>query len=256
MSKRPPKRRESSQLSLEQFFLKRQHIETEGGQCEVERGSDITLRELNLTECAVQPTDLAAGCSSCELVPVGSSMPASATMAFNDIGIFVESGSLPLSSEQNIRVILEHFVPSDDFHFPKVDMNGRKRSFRNSWLSTYPWLVYSKSADGGYCLPCVLFSPSTAANRGVLVKSPFRRWTKVSEVCRGNETKKYHLEAQVAYDAFKHCMSQPEKTIAAQLDNRRAALIEKNRELIKSVAKTVYLHMWQAGHFPSWTSRR
>ena len=36
-------------------------------------------------------------------------------------------------------------------------------------------------------------------------------------------------------------MSQPEKTIAAQLDNRRAALIDKNRELIKSVAKTVYL---------------
>lgn len=120
-------------------------------------------------------------------------------------------------------------------------MNGRNRSFQRLWLTTYPWLVYSKSQDGGYCLPCVLFSPPGAGNRGVLVKTPFKRWTKVSDVCRGHSTAKYHLDAQVAYDNFKTTAAQPEKTVAAQLDQKKRETIAKNRSLLKSLSKTVYL---------------
>ena len=102
--------------------------------------------------------------------------------------------------------------------------------------------MYSKSQDGGYCLPCVLFSPGsqTAGNRGVLVRTPFKRWTKVSDVCRGHEQLKYHLDAQVAFEAFKSNMIRPEKSVASQLDGQRAEHLRKNQELIKSIAKTVH----------------
>eukprot|EP00117_Sycon_ciliatum_P009111 scpid102965/ scgid11535/ 52 kDa repressor of the inhibitor of the protein kinase; 58 kDa interferon-induced protein kinase-interacting protein; Death-associated protein 4; THAP domain-containing protein 0 len=49
------------------------------------------------------------------------------------------------------------------------------------------------------------------------------------------------LDPQVALDAFKQSMKKPEQTVAAQLDQRRTQQIAKNRNLIKSVAKTVYL---------------
>ena len=31
-------------------------------------------------------------------------------------------------------------------------------SINYCWLQLYPWLVYSKQENGGYCLPCVLFA--------------------------------------------------------------------------------------------------
>ena len=121
-------------------------------------------------------------------------------------------------------------------------MNLHNRSFHHGWLKTYRWLVYSKSQDGGYCLPCVLFSPGsqTAGNRGVLVRTPFKCWTKVSDVCCGHEQLKYHLDAQVAFEEFKSTMIRCEKSVASQHDGQRAEQLRKNQELIKSVAKTVH----------------
>ena len=85
-----------------------------------------------------------------------------------------------------------------------------------------------------------LCTETTSANR-VLVKTPFRRWTKVSEVCQGHESLRYHLDSQVPYDAFKWSDHQTEDTVAAKLDKRRAELIAKNRALITSIGKTFYL---------------
>ena len=45
------------------------------------------------------------------------------------------------------------FKPDKTYSFPTT--NGR--SFRFEWLELYPWLCYSSSQDGAYCLPSVLF---------------------------------------------------------------------------------------------------
>ena len=173
---------------------------------------------------------------------VGTSSESESGLGFEDIGKLLGSGPLNLSASEKMKLIEEHFVPSESFAFPKVQMNLHNRSFHHGWLKTYRWLVYSKSQDGGYCLPCILFSPGsqTAGNRGVLVRTPFKRWTKVSDVCRGHEQLKYHLDAQVAFEAFKSNMIRPEKSVASQLDGQRAEQLRKNQELIKSIAKTVH----------------
>ena len=45
-------------------------------------------------------------------------------------------------------------MPPSDFIFPSVN---KKRAFQYNWLVSYPWLRYSPSLNGGFCLPCCLF---------------------------------------------------------------------------------------------------
>ena len=151
------------------------------------------------------------------------------------------------------NLVKEHFVPGDSYAFPKVFMNGYKRSFRCARLKTYPWLVYSKSQDGGYCLPCVLFATAVTqtvrsrsvlskqvSSRGVLVKTPFKKWTKVSDVCRTHQLCRYRENAQVAFDAFRRNMLYQEEGISSRINTESIAVVKKNREILESIAKTIY----------------
>ena len=51
------------------------------------------------------------------------------------------------------NLIKNVFKPDKSYEFPKT--NGR--SFIYKWFDSFPWLSYSPSADGAFCLPCVLF---------------------------------------------------------------------------------------------------
>jgi len=117
-------------------------------------------------------------------------------------------------------------------------MNGCNRSFQISWQQRYPWLVYSKECDGGFCLPCVLFA--IRESLGTLVTTPFNRWTKVSKVCGEHEKHRYHIDAMVAYDNFLSTSRNPQKNIQVQIESERGRTINRNREIVKSVAKCVH----------------
>ena len=157
----------------------------------------------------------------------------------NDVGkcLTGKTNLWTLSAPEKLDIIDNHFVPGENFVFPKTEMNKCKRSFRHQWLTTYPWLVYSKEVDGGFCLPCVLFA--TKENLGVLVNTPFRRWTKVSDICGQHQQKNYHSDAQLKYDKFVTNQRQPEKNIESQISVQRQEVITQNREVIKSVSKCV-----------------
>ena len=66
----------------------------------------------------------------------------------------------------NFTLLNSHFRPGDNYIFPKTKQNNKMRSFQASWLKTYPWLVYSKSEDGGHCKCCVLFAPLSVKYHG------------------------------------------------------------------------------------------
>ena len=58
------------------------------------------------------------------------------------------------TTDLGIGVLIKNvFKPDKTYSFPTT--NGR--SFRFEWLELYPWLCYSSSQDGAYCLPSVLF---------------------------------------------------------------------------------------------------
>ena len=98
--------------------------------------------------------------------------------------------------------------------------------------------VYSKECDGGFCLPCIIFSSREKV--GVLVNTPFTRWIKVGSVCGEHEKLRYHVDAMVAYETFLSTSRNPEKNIQAQIESERRNTISRNRDIIKSVVKCVH----------------
>ena len=85
------------------------------------------------------------------------------------------------------------------------------RSFQTSWQSTYPWLVYSESEDGGFCKYCMLFATNTAA--GVLVKSPLKNFNKATDILKQHHKKEYHIAATVKAENFIRIMQEPQTAI-------------------------------------------
>ena len=75
-----------------------------------------------------------------------------------DIGVFVseKSSGASMTTLDMHRLILHHFIPNRRYEFPRSEKTGRH--FMHSLLARYAWLRYSKSCNGGFCLPCVLFA--------------------------------------------------------------------------------------------------
>ena len=81
----------------------------------------------------------------------------------------------PLTNQERMYVIEHSFVPHSGYNFPNRTTNGCKRHFQHKWLEKNG-LVYSESADGGYCKYCLLFAKygPTVAELGVLVNKPLK----------------------------------------------------------------------------------
>lgn len=142
-----------------------------------------------------------------------------------------------LSAADRFTIMNSHITVDEQTKFPRTFMNGCNRSFKASWTKQYPWLVYSKHQDGGYCLPCVLFGQKE--NLGVLVSRPFTKWTKVSNILKAHENNKYHGDAVIAADDFKRNMQNPLNGIDVAIETQRKQTIAENREIIASIAKCI-----------------
>ena len=90
---------------------------------------------------------------------------------------------LSLTASQKYSLLTNHYKPDPKFLFPKIFSNGCKWSFQLSWLHKYPWLVYSKELNGGFCKFCALFVVKDRNLLGVLVNKPFKNRVKVRFSC-------------------------------------------------------------------------
>ena len=108
--------------------------------------------------------------------------------SIRDISSYITLSSADKTDDRKYRLIVDHFVPDATYKFPKA-CNGR--SFQYRLLTRYPWLRYSEKADGGFCVPCVLFSHSCSfrSDPGVLVNTP------LTDFKRAMEKLDYHSES-------------------------------------------------------------
>ena len=143
-----------------------------------------------------------------------------------------------LPAGEKYTLLKHHSVPSDLFVFPITYAGGCNRNFRMCWLKEHPWLVYSQVLDGAFCIPCALFCMNRG-NRGQLVNKPFIAWQKKSEKFKEHERAHYHQESLELAEAFIHSVENPEHTVPALSDQRRAANIERNRSVLKIVTNAV-----------------
>ena len=66
-------------------------------------------------------------------------------------------------------------------------------------------------------------------------------WNKKSEKVKEHEQCLYHQSAMEPADQLRHTIEQPHISIAAQIDASKAANIQRNRAVLKSIARAVLL---------------
>ena len=83
-------------------------------------------------------------------------------------------------------------------------MHGKKRSFQHSWLVQFPWLCYSETRDGGYCVNCVLFAKHNLP-LGQLVTSAMTNFTRATVAFKEHDTQTTHkIATKVMVDFLNH----------------------------------------------------
>ena len=143
-----------------------------------------------------------------------------------------------LSPGEKYNMVLYHFVPSPSFTFPKVFDCGCNRSFQATWLEKYPWLVYSKVLDGGFCKYCALFVKDRD-KCSVLVNRPFKKWVKLNKIVGSHASSISHREAVADACAFIHSVEKPQENVDVHLSSERIHNIEENRHIVKCCAESV-----------------
>ena len=84
------------------------------------------------------------------------------------------------NSAESIRQLGDEEMYNNAFRpdpFPAKEEYGKKLSFQYAWMKQFPWLCYSVSSNGVFCLTCVLFA-KRFLNLGQLVTSLMTNFTR------------------------------------------------------------------------------
>ena len=109
------------------------------------------------------------------------------------------------------------------------------RSIQHKSLNKYPWLVYSKNLDGGFCTFCALFAKNRT-KLGVLVNKPFTTWVKIVDSHAKNQ---YHTQAVEDALTLKQSIEHPERNIDVCMSAEKLNLIAENRHIVKCCAESI-----------------
>ncbi|CAF5018779.1 unnamed protein product [Rotaria sp. Silwood1] len=128
----------------------------------------------------------------------------------NDIGNYIHN-RLNLSNELRYLLLTQHFVPDEKFKWPflqrKTNNTIENRFLRPNHLNdNKPWLVYSPSKSGLFCVPCVLFAEAAGNNYlGSFVLSPCQQYGKLlgadGQITR-HKLKNYHNDSILDAERF------------------------------------------------------
>ena len=141
-----------------------------------------------------------------------------------------------LSNNEIKDLIDKIFPPDTKFVFPKK--NGRR--FQYSWLNMHPWLCYSPSSDGAFCLPCVLFGdkfPAKVSKIRKLFSEPFTHWPDGTQAFNRHEssTSGIHTECMRMYNT----VLSNSLPIDVLIDNNRKNIITQNRQKLVPIVDAI-----------------
>ena len=137
-------------------------------------------------------------------------------------------------------MLTKHFKPDPEYIFPRCSSG---HYFQHRWLQQYSWLVYGKRENGGFCLPCFLFSSSSChgSDPGILVSKPLIASAKSLELLRKLTAKGHHKDSVVKADEFEKVMTHKQPDVQCWLDQVRADWITLNCRKLSSIFQTVLL---------------
>ena len=164
---------------------------------------------------------------------------------FDDDG-FLSTDVDPRLLDENSRLVLlqNHFRPGirKEFVFsPILEKTGRehesKRFFQRSWLEQYSWLTFSPSRNGGFCLPCTLFSKPSMS--GILYRKPMTNFTKASDSLKKHEQQNEHKSCCVRATGFLAVTNAEIPSVPQQLIDVAQRQRTDNVEKVTSLLRTI-----------------
>ena len=141
------------------------------------------------------------------------------------------------SDEEKYRVLVNAFRPDSNYLFPSQE---EYRAFQSAWLELYSWLSYSPLLNGGFCVPCVLFSQSEQL-RGQLTTSALRNFTRACQTLKEHACKISHTPSVESAAVFMDQMEGRALPVHSQVVTGRAKKISENRRKISSIVVWVYI---------------
>ena len=66
----------------------------------------------------------------------------------NDIGCSISTMG-ELNDEKRFKLLTEHFISNEDYHFPTTTSYGRSRKFQLKWLKKYPGYI-ERAQEGAF----------------------------------------------------------------------------------------------------------
>jgi hypothetical protein len=128
----------------------------------------------------------------------------------NDVGNYINN-RLTLSDEVRYLLLTQHFVPDENFKWPFIERKIKntidRRFLRQNHLNdNKPWLVYSPSKAGLFCVPCVLFAKPAGSNQlGHFVLSPCQQYARllgIDGLINRHKTNNYHKDSILDAERF------------------------------------------------------
>ena len=117
----------------------------------------------------------------------------------------------------------------------------------HSWLVRYAWLRYSKSCNGGFCLPCVLFAKQNGFRSApdLFIRKPMgdsdSHFVKALELFKQHNERDYHKQAVISLEEFMKVISNKQPSIITQLNQQAMRQIKSNRSKIRGIIETIIL---------------
>ena len=164
-----------------------------------------------------------------------------------DIGTYFEQSKN--LSEEDIDNLIKKVEAYDKNSFSKPIVKGKKlRCFRSDWLVKYKWLHYSSKHDGGFCLPCSLFShgaPPKLMKSHILISKPLKAANNTTTVLNSHESAKngIHAFSSDVMNSFLNNFSGKSSKISTLTDSNRIKKVKENRALLVPLIDLSLIHI-------------
>ena len=130
---------------------------------------------------------------------------------------------------------------------PRTYFHGANKKFSISWLTKYPWLLYSPKVDGIFCGPCAILLPvDKRKDKGLLVNKPFSNWIKLSSALIDHSKLKYHRDCLQLADTIRSSIENPASRVDVMTNKTLQIKIKENEHILKQIVRAIIFLSMQA----------
>lgn len=195
-------------------------------------------KQMQVTETALCPEQFAQASrsGSDEYHPDSHTNP-----VHPDISSLMRSGMI--SDEMKYNLIMNREPPSA-FKFPARQYKDKRaksgflsRYCCRDWFNMFPFISYSVSAEGLFCVPCVLFPDSAHRRPKKLITEAYNNWKDALEDLKQHASCDYHMNSLTKMNAFKTTYEDPSSRIDISVTHDSCKRVQQNREILTSIVK-------------------